>query len=80
METLTKFKGRTKIYVIVGSSRVTFSGNRTDTQIYELPSGLEIRVAKLSTGFRFRVPNHRTQELTYQQIADLDYTIKMVQK
>lgn len=80
MEPIIKFKQRTKIYVIVGQSKVTFSGNRTDTQIQELASGLEIRANKLATGFRFRALDYRPQELTFQQIIDLGYVVKLMPK
>jgi hypothetical protein len=43
------FKPRTKILLIVGASKITFSGNKRDAQIATLANGAEVRANKLYT-------------------------------
>jgi hypothetical protein len=47
------FKPRTKILLIVGASKITFSGNKV-LKIATLANGAEVRANKLSTAFRFK--------------------------
>jgi hypothetical protein len=37
------FKPRTKILLIVGASKITFSGNKRDAQIATLANGAEVK-------------------------------------
>jgi hypothetical protein len=43
------FKPRTKILLIVGASKITFSGNKRDAQIATLANGAEVRAKAINS-------------------------------
>jgi hypothetical protein len=61
------FKPRTKILLIVGASKITFSGNKRDAQIATLANGAEVRANKLSTAFRFKAEGYRPIESKFRR-------------
>jgi hypothetical protein len=60
------FKPRTKILLIVGASKITFSGNKRDAQIATLANGAEVRANKLSTPDSKRIQTYRNKFRRYQ--------------
>jgi hypothetical protein len=74
---MVPFKPRTKILLIVGMSKVIFSGNKKDAQIATLGNGVEVRAHKLSTAFRFKADGYRTIEVPFEQIAADEFKVKL---
>ena len=74
---MVSLKPRTKILLIVGMSKVVFSGNKKDAQIATLSSGIEVRAHKLSTAFRFKADGYRTIEVPFEEIISKEFKIKL---
>lgn len=78
-----KLKPRAKITVVAGKYKAIFSGQKKAAQIADVGvvgSGLEIRMNKLSNGFKFRATNFRSKELTNEEVIDADYKVIMTEK
>lgn len=74
------FKPRTKIFLTVGKSIVTFSGNKKAPQIAILHPNIEVRAHKLSTAFKFKAEGYRTIEVSFDTIREKDFKIALSQK
>jgi hypothetical protein len=73
------FKPRTKILLIVGASKITFSGNKRDAQIATLANGAEVRANKLSTAFRFKA-GYRPIEISFDDIRAQNFKLTLQSK
>jgi hypothetical protein len=73
------FKPRTKILLIVGASKITFSGNK-DAQIATLANGAEVRANKLSTAFRFKAEGYRPIEISFDDIRAQNFKLTLQSK
>ena len=74
------FKARTKIFLTVGKSVLTFSGNKKAPQIATLHPDIEVRAHKLSTAFRFKAEGYRTVELSFDAIREKEFKIALSPK
>jgi hypothetical protein len=74
------FKPRTKILLIVGASKITFSGNKRDAQIATLANGAEVRANKLSTAFRFKAEGYRPIEISFDDIRAQNFKLTLQSK
>jgi hypothetical protein len=72
------FKPRTKILLIVGASKITFSGNR-DAQIATL-SQWRRGESKLSTAFRFKAEGYRPIEISFDDIRAQNFKLTLQSK
>jgi hypothetical protein len=73
------FKPRTKILLIVGASKITFSGNKRDAQIATLANGAEV-TNKLSTAFRFKAEGYRPIEISFDDIRAQNFKLTLQSK
>jgi hypothetical protein len=60
------FKPRTKILLIVGASKITFSGNKRDAQIATLANGAEVRAINSIPIQSRRIQTYRNKFRRYQ--------------
>jgi hypothetical protein len=70
------FKPRTKILLIVGASKITFSGNKE--MLSHTSQWRRVRANKLSTAFRFKAEGYRPIEIRRYQSTKLQINTNLM--